>query len=105
MPTYDALGRFWHDYERLNAIEQARFQRARSRFIAALRNWELSGFAGTPQFPAALRVKALAGESKIFEMTWSPDGRCTWEFEDSRLIGKCHVTWRRIGPHAIYDDP
>ena len=41
----------------------------------------------------------------IMELAWAPDGRCTWEYGPARRSGTMHVIWRRIGSHAIYDDP
>ena len=31
-------------------------------------------------FRAGLRVKRVAGTAAIFEMTWAPDGRATFEY-------------------------
>ena len=105
MPTFFASPRFWNDYDRLTSAQAAAFQRARVQFVAALAEWEASGFAGSPQFPSRLRVKSMAGHPHIFEMAWSRDGRCTWEFGGFQITRKCHVIWRRIGSHAIYADP
>jgi len=105
MPTFFATSRFWNDYDRLTARQAAAFQRARGEFVAALKAWEAAGFAGDPQFPGRLRVRQMAGYPHIRELAWSLDGRCTWRFGTSPLVGRCHVIWRRIGSHAIYDDP
>lgn len=48
----------------------------------------------------------MAGQTGIWEMTWSfagPDGRATFELVE--IDGEPAIRWRRIGTHAIYDEP
>jgi hypothetical protein len=104
MPTFFATARFWNDYDRLTAREAAAFQRARAEFMTALAEWEIAGFVGARSFDRACAGQ-MAGYPHIRELTCSRDGRCTWQFGESPQSGKCHVIWRRIGSHAIYDDP
>jgi len=47
-------------------------------------------------------VQAAAG---IFEMTWAPDGRATFQFGPEVVAGQPHVIWRRIGRHEILARP
>lgn len=106
MPTYFITRRCRNDYADLNREQRRQFARARKEFVAGLHAWEEAGFAGLPQFPAHLRVKPLVWKGRqIMELAWAPDGRCTWEFGAVRTPGKCHVVWRRIGSHRIYEDP
>ncbi len=39
----------------------------------------------------------------VYEMTWAPDGRATWEYGDERFPGIPHVIWRRVGTHSIFN--
>lgn len=105
MPTFEADDRFWNEYARLRADQQQRFRDARDQFIAVLRAWEAERRPGIPRFPQALGVKPMTAHRNIMELAWAPDGRCTWAFGTPRVPGKFHVIWRRIGTHAIYDDP
>jgi hypothetical protein len=38
-------------------------------------------------------------------MTWAPDGRATWQYDDEVRAGEPHVLWRRIGTHDMFDRP
>jgi hypothetical protein len=105
MPTFEVRRRFWGDYSRLSAEQQRRFRDARERFTAGLLAWEANGCAGVPRFPQSLGVKSLTSNRNVMELAWAPDGRCTWEYGTPQVPDKCHVIWRRIGSHAIYDDP
>lgn len=55
-------------------------------------------------FRPGLRVKRVEGTDSIFEMTWAPDGRATFEYGTSEGRG-AHVTWRRIGRHDVFRRP
>jgi hypothetical protein len=105
LPTYSVLGRFRNEYRQLRADERRMFRVALRDFIRALRAWEAGGCQGVPRFPNHLGVHHITSNRNILAMAWAPDGRCTWEFGTRRRPGKCHVVWRRIGPHAIYGDP
>lgn len=52
-----------------------------------------------------LRVKGIKGAAGIFEMTWADGGRATFEYADPVREGDARVVWRRIGTHAIFDEP
>jgi hypothetical protein len=41
----------------------------------------------------------------VFEMTWAPNGRATFEYGEPLQEGHVHVLWRRIGTHAVLDSP
>lgn len=105
MPTYSVEDRFWHDFARLSPDQQRAFRRARKEFITILKRHEALGIVRVPQFPKHLGVKSMAGRPGIFEFAWAPDGRCTWTYGTPRRPGRFHIIWRRIGSHAIYDDP
>jgi hypothetical protein len=72
------------------------FQTARKRFVADLK-------AGT--FRAGLRVKAVQKVPGVWEMTWAPDGRATFEYGPEKQPGEKHIIWRRIGSHDIFEKP
>ena len=105
VPTFEADDRFWNEYDHLRAEQQATLREARYRFIAVLVAAEREGCPGIPQFPKALGVKPMTARRNIWELARSGDGRCTWAFGTPRMPGKYHITWRRIGSHAIYADP
>jgi hypothetical protein len=105
LPTFEVLDRFWNQFSRLTASQQQQFGDARRTFVEVLLVWEDAGCIGVPRFPKSLGVKPMVNRRSILEMAWAPDGRCTWEFGTPQQPGKCHIVWRRIGTHAIYDDP
>jgi hypothetical protein len=56
-------------------------------------------------FHPRLRVKRVQGSPGIWEMSWAPDGRATFQYGEEVHQGKAHVVWRRIGSHAIFRRP
>lgn len=97
MPTYSWLARFGSDFDSLSEGQQAAFLAAIEDFVA-----DLSAARG---FRAGLRVKGVKGATGVFEMTWAPDGRATFEYGEAIAEGHPHVIWRRVGTHAIFDRP
>jgi hypothetical protein len=97
MPTYAWLARFRADFERLTPTQQAAFLVAVQQFVDDLRTGD--GFRN------GLRVKGIQGASGIFEMTWAPDGRATFEYGAEVTAGQPHVVWRRVGTHAVFKRP
>ncbi len=67
-------------------------------FITALRE-------SPPAFSPALRVHRVQGNAGIWEVTFAPDGRATFEYATAVLASEPHVIWRRIGTHAILAEP
>jgi len=53
----------------------------------------------------SLRVKKMAGYDDVWELTWAPDGRATFEYGASVKEGHPHVRWRRVGTHDIFKRP
>ncbi len=96
MPTYDVLASFWRDWDDLARDEKQRSRRAVEKFVADLS-------AGS--FRPGLRIKGLEVTDGIFEMTWAPDGRATFEFGDELHAGEPHIIWRRVGGHDIFVEP
>lgn len=96
MPTYQRLPRFDKDLARLSPEERDRFAEAVARFVEDLRRG---------RFRAGLRVKRIQGAPGIFEMTWAPDGRATFEYGDEITPGEPHIVWRRVGGHDIFGKP
>ena len=95
MPTWERTRRFDRDWERLSAADRARFRRAVGSFVADLRS---------VQVRPGLRVKRVEGTEAVFEMTWAPDGRATFEYGLAGPAGP-HVIWRRVGRHEILQTP
>ena len=96
MPTYVKTGRFLRDFHRLTSTEQRAVQVAVRKFLEDL---------PTRRFRKGLRVKRVQGSGGIFEMTWSPEGRATFQFGAEVIEGEPHVIWRRVGTHAILSNP
>lgn len=96
MPTYRTLPRFRQEYKRLTKEQQDAFDGAIGKFVADLR----SG-----RFRSGLRVKGVQGARGVFEMTWAPDGRATFEYGEPQREGDVHIIWRRIGTHSILNEP
>jgi hypothetical protein len=98
MPTYAWLSRFAADFARLTPAQQAAFLVAVRLFVD-----DLNREGG--QFRKGLRVKGIQGATGIFEMTWAPDGRATFEYGDEVVPGETHVVWRRVGTHEVFNRP
>jgi hypothetical protein len=47
----------------------------------------------------------VQGATGVFEMTWAPDGRATFQYGESKAGGEPHVIWRRIGTHDVFRSP
>lgn len=71
MPTYDQSDDFRRDYRELTRTEQDLFRVALTKFVANLR---------TGRFRAVLRVRGVQAIPGVYEMTWAPDGRATFEY-------------------------
>jgi hypothetical protein len=97
--TFAWLARFRADFERLTPEQQAAFLAAIAQFVADLRH------DGRLAFRRALRVRGVQGAAGVFELTWAPDGRATFQYGDAVRAGEPHVIWRRVGTHAIFRDP
>lgn len=97
MPTYDRTQRFDADWHKLTGEQQSRFRIAVREFVE-----DLERGAG---FRAGLRVKGVRGAPGVFEMTWAPDGRATWQYGAALVPGEPHVVWRRIGTHGVLSSP
>lgn len=97
MPTREVLASFWRDWDRLTPQQQRRFRAAVADFVADLR-------AGQG-FRPGLRVKRVQGRQAVFEMTWAPDGRATFQYGTEVRSGEAHVIWRRVGTHDVFRRP
>lgn len=97
MPTYEKLPRFQKDYDQLLPGDRERFKQAVTKFVE-----DLERGAG---FRAGLRVRGIQGAPGVFEMTWAPNGRATFEYGEPPQKGHVHVRWRRVGTHAVLDNP
>lgn len=97
MPTFERLASFLRDYDALSPSQKAAFLRAILLFVADLRR-------GTG-FRKSLRVKKMAGYDNVWELTWAPDGRATFEYGVPVKEGHPHIRWRRVGTHDIFKHP
>ena len=57
------------------------------------------------RFRSGLRVKRVQATAGVWEMTWAPNGRATFEYGNERRAGEPHVIWRRVGTHDIFERP
>lgn len=96
MPTYQARPRFLRDIGELTSEQTAAWERALERFVEGLR-------AGS--FHPSLRIKRVKGYPGVWEMTWAPDGRATFEYGQQLRHGEPHIIWRRIGTHDLFRRP
>ncbi|KWX02243.1 hypothetical protein LI90_3286 [Carbonactinospora thermoautotrophica] len=95
MPTFETTPRFDRDFKKLTAEDRARFLKVVwDQFIPDL---------AAGRFRPGLRVKRVQGAPGVYEMTWAPDGRATWQYGPEQQPGTPHVIWRRVGTHAIFD--
>lgn len=97
MPTHTETVRFRRDYNALTPEQREKFKGAVRRFVADLR--------GEQGFRKGLRVKSVKGTRNVFELTWAPDRRATFEYGDETVAGEQHVIWRRVGTHDILQKP
>jgi hypothetical protein len=97
VPTFERLASFLRDYDALSPSQKAPFLRAILLFVADLRR-------GTG-FRKSLRVKKMAGYDNVWELTWAPDGRATFEYCVPVKEGHPHIRWRRVGTHDIFKRP
>lgn len=96
-PTYERQPTFARDWTALTAAQRRQFLPAVTQMVTDLK-------AGR-EFRPSLRVKGVQGRPGMFEMTWAPDGRATWQYGPQLLPGEPHVIWRRIGTHDVFRRP
>ncbi|MEU0110615.1 hypothetical protein ABZ313_35365 [Streptomyces sp. NPDC006251] len=97
MPTFEVLPRFAADLDGLTSEQRRRFRRVvLDAFVPDLR---------TGKFRAGLRVKGVRAAPGVYELTWAPDGRATWEYGSEQIRGARHIVWRRIGTHDVLIGP
>lgn len=97
MPTFESLPGFEREYGKLTAEQQDAFKTVIRQFVDDLR-------AGRG-FRRQLRVKKVQGTTHVWEITWAPDGRATWQYGEEHIPGEAHIVWRRIGTHSIFKQP
>ncbi len=96
MPTYAWIAAFRLDFKKLSRADQVAFLQSVRTFVEDLE----SG-----RFRPGIRVKGVRGALRVFEMTWAPNGRATFEYGAKRVPGEAHIIWRRVGTHDIFDRP
>jgi hypothetical protein len=96
-PTYEQTGDFRKDWKKITPAEEKEFRVAVAKFLV-----DLNGGTG---FRSGLRVKGVQTYPGVFELTWAPDGRATFEYGNEIRPGMPHIIWRRIGDHGIFDRP
>jgi hypothetical protein len=95
--TFETTPRFKRDWGKLTDEQKSRFQNVvKSVFVQDLM---------ARSFRPGLRVKRVQATRDVWEMTWAPDGRATWQYGEEVRPGQPHVIWRRIGTHSVFDEP
>ncbi len=94
MPTFERLARFDREFRSLPRELQRAFLAVLPVFVAALKE-------DPPVFLPALRVHRVQGRAGVWEITFAPDGRATFEYGAEVMAGEPHVIWRRVGTHAV----
>ena len=98
MPTYELPEQVLREFRKLSLEQQRRFLRALGEFVQALHQQP-------PAFPPRLRVKRVEGHPGVWELSFAPDGRATFEYGAEKSPGDPHVVWRRVGDHSILRSP
>jgi hypothetical protein len=96
VPTFFLTERFLRNLEELTPEQRQAFRAAVEKFRDDLAN---------RRFRRGLRIKRVQGTSDIFELTWAPDGRATFQFGAEVVESEPHVIWRRVGTHDILSNP
>ena len=97
VPTHDEFVQFNDEYKRLSLRRKALFRAAMHLMVDDLK--------GKRPFDPRLRIKGVRGAPGIWEMTWAPDGRATFNYGNAKIPGEAHIIWRRIGDHSILKQP
>jgi hypothetical protein len=97
MPTYQRSAAFLKDFAVLDDADKARFKRTVLD--------EFMPDVAARQFRPSLRVKGVRAARGVFEMTWAPDGRATFQYGAEQVSGEAHIMWRRVGTHDIFQAP
>jgi hypothetical protein len=95
MPSFELTEEFKANWQKLSPEERARFKEVLQRFIHD---------AARGRFRSGLRVKGIRTAPGVFEMTWAPDGRATFQISATQGKG-LHIVWRRIGGHGVLERP
>jgi hypothetical protein len=96
VPTHAERERFLREYQRLTSEQRRAFLAAVQMFVAGLVSGGLN---------PRLRIKRVRGQVGVWELTWAPDGRATFEYGDEVRPGDPHIIWRRVGTHDIFRQP
>lgn len=96
MTTFDVTNCFKRDLKKLPKTQREIFADAVQEFVED---------AVTGKFQSSLRVKRVQGTSEVFEMTWAPDGRATWQYGKPIRAKESHIIWRRVGTHEVFRNP
>ena len=95
MPTFQRTPRFVHDWKNLTKDVQDSFRQVTEQFVPDLKRGK---------FRPQLRVKRVRSTSGVWEMTFGPDARATFEYREGGR-GEAHIIWRRVGTHEIFRHP
>ena len=96
MTTFDVTNRFKRDLKKLQKSQRENFADAVQEFVED---------AATGKFRSSLRVKRVQGTPEVFEMTWAPNGRATWQYGQPIHGKESHIIWRRVGTHDMVRNP
>jgi hypothetical protein len=97
VPTFFRSVSFLNDWHALSPDEKRQFKTAVRQMVDDLRTKQ--------GFRRELRIKRVRTAKGVFEMTWTPDGRATFQYGQEVHPGEPHIIWRRIGGHEIFKNP
>jgi hypothetical protein len=95
VPSYERTRRFDRDWKALAEVDRARFRFGVQPIRRRSCSWT---------FRRGLRVKRIQGTDSVFEMTWGPDGRATFEYGTPAGEG-AHVIWPASAATTSSADP
>ena len=76
----------------------------RALFLAAVVQL-VDDFRSGQQPRHSLRVKRVQNVLGVWELSWTADGRATFQYGRDGIPGQPHIIWRRIGSHDIFRNP
>lgn len=96
MTTFEVTKRFQRDLKKMQKNQRDAFADAVQEFVQD---------ASSGKFRSGLRVKRVQGTPGVYEMTWAPNGRATWEYGTPIRKNEPHIVCRRVGTHEIFRNP
>lgn len=88
----EETAKFVRDFKRLNPRERDEFGRVLKRWLVVV---------GAGQYLNGLRIRSVQNYPGRLELSWSGDGRLTFEYGASAGPNEIRLRLLRVGGHAI----